>query len=84
MSKIEILGILAGCMSCFTFIPQVYQTWKTKATKDISLPTFVIAATSCALWLAYGIFNNLFAVIFTNVVVGISTLIMIYLKLRYK
>jgi MtN3 and saliva related transmembrane protein len=83
MSSIETLGIVAGCMSCFTFIPQVYQTWKTKATKDISLPTFMIAAVSSILWLIYGIFNHLFPVIFTNVVVGSSTFVMIYLKLKY-
>ncbi len=84
MSNIEILGIAAGLMSCLTYIPQVYQTWKTRATKDISLSTFIIAVTSSVLWLVYGISNNLLPVIFTNIVVGTSTLIMIYLKLKYK
>ena len=84
MANIEILGIIAGCLSCLTFIPQVYQTWKTKATKDISLPTFVIAALSCVLWLIYAINVNLFSVIFTNTIVLVLTLLMIYFKLRYK
>jgi MtN3 and saliva related transmembrane protein len=84
MSNIEILGILAGCLSCLTFIPQVVQTWKTKATKDISLPTFVIAALSCVLWLIYAVAANLFPVIFTNSIVLVLTLMMIYFKLRYR
>ena len=69
MANIEILGVVAGCLSCLTFIPQVIHTWKTKATKDVSLPTFVIAALSCVLWLIYGLEVNLFSVIFTNIIV---------------
>ena len=84
MANIEILGVVAGCLSCLTFIPQVVQTWKTKATKDVSLPTFIIAALSCALWLVYGLVINLFSVIFTNTIVLILSLVMIYFKLRYK
>lgn len=84
MPTIEIIGIIAGCLSCLTFIPQVLQTWRTKATKDISLPTFVIAACSCVLWLIYAVQLNIFAVIFTNTIVLVLTLIMIYFKLRYK
>jgi MtN3 and saliva related transmembrane protein len=84
MAKIEILGIIAGCLSSLTFIPQVVQTWKTKTAKDISLSTFVIAATSCLLWLIYGLVVNLFSVIFTNAIVLSLTLTMIYFKLKYK
>lgn len=84
MAKIEIIGIIAGILSCITFVPQVIQTWRTKATKDISLPTFIIAATSCVLWLIYAVVVNLFSVIFTNVIVLILTLMMIYFKLKYK
>jgi MtN3 and saliva related transmembrane protein len=84
MANIEILGVIAGCLSCLTFIPQVIQTWKTKATKDISLPTFIIAALSCVLWLIYALVVNLFSVIFTNTIVLILTLIMIFFKLKYK
>jgi MtN3 and saliva related transmembrane protein len=84
MANIEILGVVAGCLSCLTFIPQVVHTWKTKATKDVSLPTFVIAALSCVLWLVYGIDVNLFSVIFTNIIVLVLTLLMIFFKLKYK
>jgi MtN3 and saliva related transmembrane protein len=84
MAKIEIIGIIAGCLSCLTFIPQVYKTWKTKATKDVSLPTFIIAALSCVLWLIYAVVVNLFSVIFTNAIVLVLTLMMVYFKLKYK
>jgi MtN3 and saliva related transmembrane protein len=84
MANIEILGVIAGCLSCVTFVPQVVQTWRTKQTKDISLPTFIIAALSCVLWLIYAIVVNLFSVIFTNAIVLTLTLTMIYLKLKYK
>ena len=84
MANIEIIGIIAGCLSCLTFIPQVIQTWKTKATKDVSLPTFIIAAFSCVLWLIYAVNLGLFSVIFTNAIVLVLTLLMVFFKLKYK
>ena len=40
----EIVGIIAGALSCTTFLPQVIKTWKSKSTKDVSLTMFVIAS----------------------------------------
>jgi len=40
----EVIGIIAGALSCTTFLPQVLKTWKSKSTKDVSLAMFLIAA----------------------------------------
>jgi len=39
----EVIGIIAGALSCTTFLPQVLKTWKSKSTKDVSLAMFLIA-----------------------------------------
>ena len=75
----EVIGIIAGALSCTTFLPQVIKTWKSKTTKDISLTMFLIASLSTTLWLIYGILINSVSIIGTNIVVLIFSLMMLYL-----
>jgi MtN3 and saliva related transmembrane protein len=80
----ELLGLAASCLTCITFVPQVIQTWRTKNTEGVSLQAFVICAAGCALWLIYGINLNAFSIILTNTIVLILSLVMVFLKLKYK
>ncbi|MFZ4707391.1 MAG: SemiSWEET family sugar transporter [Bacteroidales bacterium] len=80
----EIIGIVAGLLSCTTFLPQVIKTWKSKSTKDVSLTMFVIATISTALWLLYGIMINSISIIGTNIVVLFLSLVMLLLFYRYR
>ena len=73
----EIVGIIAGALSCTTFLPQVIKTWKSKSTKDVSLTMFIIAAISTTLWIIYGILIHSFSIFVTNIVVLIFSLIML-------
>ncbi len=84
MNNVEIVGIVAGALSCTTFLPQVIKTYKSKSTKDVSLAMFVIAAVSTTLWLIYGILISSFSLTFTNAIVLLLSLIMLYLKLNYR
>ena len=84
MANVEIVGIVAGALSCTTFLPQVIKTYKSKSTKDVSLAMFVIAAVSTTLWLIYGILISSFSLTFTNAIVLLLSIIMLYLKLKYR
>lgn len=64
---IQYLGYLAGTLSVVSFIPQVYRTWKTKHTKDLSFGMFALLVTACSLWAIYGIIIKDLPVILTNV-----------------
>lgn len=75
----EVVGIIAGALSCTTFLPQVIKTWKSKSTKDVSLNMFLIAALSTSLWLLYGILIHSISIIGTNIVVLLFSLIMLWL-----
>ncbi len=75
----EVVGIIAGALSCTTFLPQVIKTWKSKSTKDISLNMFLIAAVSTTLWLIYGILIHSISIIGTNIVVLFFSLVMLML-----
>ncbi len=78
----EVVGIIAGALSCTTFLPQVIKTWKSKSTKDVSFNMFLIAAVSASLWLIYGILIHSISIIGTNIVVVLFSLIMLWLIIK--
>lgn len=78
----EVIGILAGALSCTTFLPQVIKTWKSKSTKDVSLTMFLIASAGTTLWLIYGILIHSISIIGTNIVVLFFSLTMLLLIFR--
>ena len=84
MAIIDILGLTAGSISGITFLPQVIKTWKTKSAGDISLLTFSFATLSVLMWLVYGIIKEDVAIIYTNSLVLICSLIMLYFKFKFK
>jgi len=83
MSFTQILGYTAGAITSLTFLPQVIKTWKEKSAKDVSLLMFIVAASNEVLWIIYGILQNDWVIILTNVCVLAMSLVMIFLKLRY-
>jgi MtN3 and saliva related transmembrane protein len=78
----EVVGIIAGALSCTTFLPQVIKTWKSKSTKDVSLVMFLIASAGTILWLVYGILIHSISIIGTNIIVLVFTLTMLFLIFR--
>lgn len=83
MTSIDILGMVAGCISSITFLPQVIKTWKTKSAADISLLMFTFATISVIMWLVYGIILQNVPIIFTNSMVLLFSLVMLYFKFKY-
>lgn len=84
MEALDILGMTAGSISAITFLPQVIKTWKTKSAADISLLMFAFATISVIMWLVYGIILKNIPIIFTNSMVLIFSLIMLYFKFRFR
>lgn len=84
MTGIQILGMVAGTITSITFLPQVIQVWKTKSAKDLSLMMLLLLSIGVSLWLVYGLVIMDGAIIYTNSMVLLMTLILLYFKLRYK
>ncbi len=83
MTGLDVLGMAAGSISAITFLPQVIKTWKTKSADDISLLMFAFATISVIMWLIYGIILKAIPIIYTNSLVLICSLIMLYFKFRF-
>lgn len=84
MSPLEILGLAAGTITSITFLPQVIQIWKTKSARDISLGMLGLLILGVSMWLTYGIIVKDIAIIYTNSMVLLMSLIMAYFKFRFK
>lgn len=79
-----ITGLVAGACTTLAFLPQVYKTWKTKSTKDLSFSWIAIFWTGLALWIIYGIMISQFPVILWNVISLILLSVLFFFKLKYK
>jgi len=80
----EIIGLIAAVLTTSAFVPQVIKAWRTKSTKSLSLPMYLIFFVGIMLWLIYGFHLNSLAMILSNIITGILALILINLKLKYK
>ena len=84
MDYIKILGLAAGTITSITFLPQIIHVWKTKSAKDLSLNMLALLIIGVSMWLTYGIFVKDIAIIYTNSMVLIMSLILVYFKFRFK
>lgn len=84
MDYITILGLSAGALTTFAFLPQVIRVWKLKETRDLALSTFLMFSIGVFLWLIYGVFVNDLPVIIANAVTLVLALIILGFKLKYK
>jgi len=79
----ELIGYLAAIVGTIIFIPQAFQTIKTKNTKSLSLPTFILLSLNNSLWLTYGILLPNNQIILSQVIVSPLTIIIIIYKIKY-
>jgi MtN3 and saliva related transmembrane protein len=80
----DIIGYIGAFLSAITFIPQVWQAWKTKSVGDLSIWMILIVITSTIVWLIYAFNVNSGPVIAANTIVLILALLLFYFKLTFK
>lgn len=83
MTSSEWIGSLAAILTTISFIPQVWQIYKTRHTKDISLRMYVLFTCGVGLWLIYGLLLAAWPIIFANAVTLILAGTVLILKLRH-
>ncbi len=83
MEWTEVVGHIGSALSSITFMPQVYQTWKTKSVQDLNLFMMVIVFISTLIWIIYGVGLGLLPVIICNSIICFLSLVLIYFKFSY-
>jgi len=80
---VSALGALAALCTTGAYLPQLIRAWRTRSTRDVSLPMFLLLVTGIALWLVYGVLIGDGPLIAANGVSLCFTASILYLKLRH-
>ena len=84
MDVATLVGLVAGMLTTIAFLPQVRQSWRTKSTKDISLPMILTFCTGVLLWLIYGLMIRSLPVILANGVTIVLAGAILVMKLKWR
>ena len=83
MQTTDLIGSLAAALTTTAFIPQVWQIWRTKHTKDISLGMYIAFTSGVALWLLYGLMLSSWPIIIANGITVCLAGLVLVMKIRF-
>ena len=83
MDYITLIGLTAGTLSIVAYLPQVWKTYITKHSKDLSMKWLLITFGSQVLWFTYGILTGILPVILTSSSTCVMTSSLILMKRKY-
>jgi MtN3 and saliva related transmembrane protein len=84
MTSFEILGYVATFFTTGAYVPQAYKIIKTKSTKSLSVPTYVMIVIGSALWVYYAYTREDVPVVIANGVTGLLSLVILIMKFTAK
>ena len=84
MQFFTFLGYVAAVLTTISFVPQALLIIKTKDTKGISLPMYILFTIGVACWLLYGIYFGMIPVIIANFITLVLAIIILTFKIKYK
>jgi MtN3 and saliva related transmembrane protein len=65
---VTVIGVLAAALSVASFLPQAWRVIKTRETKDLATPMWVMNVTAFALWTSYGVMTRTWPIIVPNAI----------------
>lgn len=83
MNLSEIIGYIAAFCTTAAFLPQVWQVWKTRSAKDISLGMYIVFVTGIGFWLGYGLLIISWPIIIANLITFILAGCVLVMKIRF-
>ena len=82
-ATVTLIGFTAATLTTASFVPQVFQTIRTKRTKDLSLSMYTAVTCGVFLWFVYGLLLNDPPMYLANGVTLILASIILYLKIKH-
>lgn len=77
-----LIGYPAAFLTTIAFVPQAWQSWRTRDLSGISLPMYTLFTLGVALWLGYGLVIGSLPVIAANAVTLLLALLVLWLKVQ--
>ena len=81
---VEGIGLFAAALTTYSFLPQVYKTWKTKDVSAFSITTFSMFFVGIVCWLIYGIYKESLSMILANTITMVSSFIILFFIFKYR
>ena len=78
-----LLGYPAAILTTVAFVPQAWQSWRTRNLSGVSLPMYVLFTLGVALWLVYGFAIGSLPVIAANAVTLALASVVLWLKILH-
>jgi MtN3 and saliva related transmembrane protein len=75
-------GYAAAALTTLAFVPQAWQSWRTRNLSGISLPMYALFTLGVALWLCYGILIDSLPVLIANGVTLCLSSVVLWLKIQ--
>lgn len=79
----DVVGAMAAVVSTVCWLPQTIKTWRSRQTKDLSLPANLLILASVTLWLIYGLMLGAWPLIAANMVAVSLVSLIVIAKLKY-
>ena len=79
----DIIGLVAGALTTFSFAPQVWRLFKLRSAREISLTFNLLIMSGIICWTVYGVVLDLLPVILWNAITLALVSSMFLAKLRY-
>jgi MtN3 and saliva related transmembrane protein len=84
MNLIDWVGSLAACLTTASFVPQAWQTFRTRDVSGISLVMYSLFTLGVAMWLVYGLLIMAWPIIIANSITTSLALMILLMKLCYR
>ena len=82
MTYITVIGLVAAVCTTISFMPQIYQVYRTKQTRDLSLPTFILLTIGIFLWLVYGVLLKSLPIVLANTLTLVMCIYVVIMKFK--
>ena len=80
----DLMGFIAATLTTLAFVPQAWQSYKTRDLSGISLPMYGLFSLGVAFWLGYGVMMMSWPIIIANSITLLLALLVLTLKLMSK
>ncbi len=78
------IGNIAALLTTLSFLPQAIKVIRTRDTKSLSLPTYIMFVSGVMLWFMYGIRSGQLPIILGNLITFVFAAIILICKLLEK
>lgn len=84
MDLFTLIGLAAATCTTISFLPQAVKVIRTRDTRSLSLPMYIIFTTGVLLWLIYGLLVRDIPVIAANTITSVFSSIILASIIFYR